>query len=68
MTEQRRWVLQIQRRGVAGDSEESGEDGGAHTRVELLPTLDVRGHLYDTGQGKDNDMTLPGNRKKNEKV
>lgn len=33
------------------------------TRVEVLPTLDGRGRLYDVGLGKDEDI-LPGNRKK----
>jgi hypothetical protein len=37
------------------------------TRVEVLPTLDARGKLYDVGQGKD-DKVLPGNKKKKEKV
>ena len=45
------------------------EDGvQTRTRVEVLPTLDVRGRLYDVGQGKDDDRLLPGNRKKKEKV
>ncbi|KAH9080441.1 CwfJ C-terminus 1-domain-containing protein-like protein [Lactarius deliciosus] len=45
------------------------EDGvQVRTRVEVLPTLDVRGRLYDVGHGKDDDRALPGNRKKKEKV
>jgi hypothetical protein len=45
------------------------EDGvQIRTRVEVLPTLDVRGRLYDVGHGKDDDRLLPGNRKKKEKV
>jgi hypothetical protein len=45
------------------------EDGvQLRTRVEVLPTLDVRGRLYDVGHGKDDDRLLPGNRKKKEKV
>ena len=47
----------------------SGEDGTqTRTRVEVLPTLDARGRLYDVGQGKDDGEVLPGNRKKKEKV
>lgn len=36
--------------------------------MELLPTLDVRGNLYDVGQGKDDAPLPPGNRKKKEVV
>jgi hypothetical protein len=38
------------------------------TRVEVLPTLDARGRLYDVGHGKDDGKVLPGNKKKKEKV
>jgi hypothetical protein len=39
------------------------------TRVEVLPTLDAHGRLYDVGHGKDDGkVLLPGNRKKKEKV
>lgn len=38
------------------------------TRVEVLPTLDARGRLYDVGHGKDDGNVLPGNKKKKEKV
>jgi len=45
------------------------EDGvQTRTRVEVLPTLDARGRLYDVGLGKDDGKALPGNRKKKEKV
>lgn len=45
------------------------EDGAqTRTRVEVLPTLDARGRLYDVGLGKDDGKVLPGNRKKKEKV
>jgi hypothetical protein len=45
------------------------EDGvQTRTRVEVLPTLDARGRLYDVGLGKDDGNVLPGNRKKKEKV
>jgi hypothetical protein len=47
----------------------TGEDGAqTRTRVEVLPTLDARGRLYDVGLGKDDGNVLPGNRKKKEKV
>ena len=48
----------------------STDDDGVQTRtrVEVLPTLDARGRLYDVGQGKDDGKVLPGNRKKKEKV
>ena len=39
------------------------------TKVEVLPTLDGRGRLYDIGAGKGGDAPLPpGNRRKKEKV
>jgi hypothetical protein len=39
------------------------------TKVEVLPTLDGRGRLYDIGTGKAGDTPLPpGNRRKKEKV
>lgn len=46
------------------------DDDGTQTRtrVEVLPTLDARGRLYDVGHGKDDGKVLPGNRKKKEKV
>ncbi|KAG9315636.1 CwfJ C-terminus 1-domain-containing protein-like protein [Chiua virens] len=42
-----------------------GEPGQpiVRTKVEVLPTLDARGRLYDTGHGKDDAEPLPGNRK-----
>ncbi|KAJ2934586.1 hypothetical protein H1R20_g2505, partial [Candolleomyces eurysporus] len=40
---------------------------GVRTKVEVLPTLDVQGRLYDVGQGgKDEEVRGPGNRKKKE--
>lgn len=47
-----------------------GEPGQpvVRTKVEVLPTLDARGRLYDVGHGKDDAGPLPGNRKKKEKV
>ncbi|OBZ68794.1 Pre-mRNA-splicing factor cwf19 [Grifola frondosa] len=44
-----------------------GEEG-VRTRVEVLPTLDARGRLYDVGLGKDEPALPPGNRKKKEIV
>lgn len=41
---------------------------GADGEVEVLPTLDVRGRLYDVGQGKDDAPLPPGNRVPKEKV
>lgn len=39
------------------------------TKVEVLPTLDGRGRLYDIGAGKGVDSPFPpGNRRKKEKV
>ncbi|KAK0504029.1 CwfJ C-terminus 1-domain-containing protein-like protein [Armillaria luteobubalina] len=46
-------------------------DGGGtvRTKVEVLPTLDGQGRLYDVGHGQnDETAVLPGNRKKKEKV
>lgn len=41
-------------------------DSGARTKVEVLPTLDARGRLYDVGHGKGEDRPPPGNRRKKE--
>ncbi|PPQ99199.1 hypothetical protein CVT26_014122 [Gymnopilus dilepis] len=43
------------------------EEGGVRTKVEVLPTLDARGRLYDVGQGREDSPPPPGNRKKKEK-
>ncbi|KAF8909023.1 CwfJ C-terminus 1-domain-containing protein-like protein [Gymnopilus junonius] len=43
---------------------QGGEGGGVRTRVEVLPTLDSRGRLYDVGHGKDDTPPPLGNRKK----
>ncbi|KAG6819995.1 hypothetical protein H0H93_006698 [Arthromyces matolae] len=42
------------------------EKSGVVTKTEVLPTLDGRGRLYDMGHGKDDAVTLPGNRRKKE--
>jgi len=45
------------------------EKSGVRTKVEVLPTLDGRGRLYDVGSGGgDDEQPQPGNRKKKEKV
>ncbi|KAF9816911.1 hypothetical protein IEO21_03785 [Rhodonia placenta] len=41
------------------------EKGGVRTKVEVLPTLDARGRLYDVGQGRDDSSLPAGNRKRN---
>lgn len=41
---------------------------GVRTKVEVLPTLDARGRMYDVGHGKEDEKDLPGNKKKKEKV
>lgn len=44
-------------------------EGGVRKKVEVLPTLDAQGRLYDVGHGKVDEEVLPGNRKKkDEKV
>jgi hypothetical protein len=53
---------------ASGDGDESDEER-VTTKVEVLPSIDGRGRLYDTGKGRDDDArVLPGNRKKKEKV
>lgn len=49
------------------NSRGAGEESSG-ARVEVLPSLDVRGRLYDVGEGKDDGQLLPGNRKKKQKV
>ena len=46
------------------------EEDGKRVEVQVLPTLDARGQLYDVGTGKeDADVPRAGNRrKKPEKV
>jgi hypothetical protein len=51
-----------------GDGDGSDEER-VTTKVEVLPSMDGQGRLYDTGKGRDDDTrVLPGNRKKKEKV
>jgi hypothetical protein len=55
--------------GVGGDHEDESEDEHVTTKVEVLPSLDAQGRLYDTGKGREDDVRrLPGNRKKKEQV
>lgn len=54
---------------AAASSGTSSGEGGTRTRIEIVPTMDGRGRLYDVGHGaKDDAPLLPGNRKKPEKV
>ncbi|KAJ7069993.1 CwfJ C-terminus 1-domain-containing protein-like protein [Mycena amicta] len=43
-----------------------GDEDGVRTRVEVLPTLDGHGRLYDLGHGSEDEPALPGNRRKKE--
>jgi hypothetical protein len=43
-------------------------DSEVRKKVEILPTLDAHGRLYDVGHGKDDGQPMPGNRRKKEKV
>jgi hypothetical protein len=54
------------RRANGVSTDEHGVE--TRTRVEVLPTLDARGRLYDVGHGKDDGKVLPGNKRKREKV
>jgi hypothetical protein len=55
-------------RGSHGD-EDSSDEEAVTTKVEMLPSMDGRGRLYDTGKGREDDTrVLPGNRKKKETV
>ncbi|KAF8208746.1 CwfJ C-terminus 1-domain-containing protein-like protein [Mycena galopus ATCC 62051] len=42
-------------------------EGGVRRKVEVLPTLDGQGRLYDVGHGAEEEPKGPGNRKKKEK-
>lgn len=55
------------RRAAGGtpDGEEQGEEAGRREHVEMLPTLDARGRLYDIGAGDSSSQpAAPGNRRK----
>jgi len=55
---------------AAGDTGSGDEGVAAHEKVEMVPTVDAQGRLYDVGYGKNeqNDEPRPGNRRKKEKV
>lgn len=45
------------------------DENGVRKKVEVLPSLDARGRMYDVGLGsKDEDKAHPGNGRKKEKV
>lgn len=45
-----------------------GNERKTDVRVEVLPTIDARGKLYDVGKGRDDaEAARPGNRKRKEK-
>lgn len=61
----------LEREYEAASRKATGGGGGSEglrTRVEILPTLDGQGRLYDVGHGKEDDAALSGNHKKKEKV
>lgn len=62
---EREYDEEIRRSNHGGDD---GEERGVRTKVQVLPTLDGQGRLYDVGYGKDDGDVLPGNRNKKEKV
>ena len=42
-----------------------GDNKTRAVRVEVLPTMDARGRLYDVGQGKNDGVAVSGNKRKN---
>lgn len=47
---------------------DNGDERKTTARLEVLPTLDAQGRLYDVGSGRDAGQSLlPGNRKKKDK-
>jgi hypothetical protein len=54
--------------GFESNDHHRGGKSSVRTKVEVLPTLNAQGQLYDVGHGKDDGKSLPGNRKKKEKV
>jgi len=46
-----------------------GDEGVVRKKLEMMPTLDARGRMYDVGRGGERESDgLPGNRRKKEKV
>lgn len=60
--------LEREYEAAAGISDDGPKGQKVRTKVEVLPTLDGQGRLYDVGHGKQDDRPLPGNRKKKDKV
>ena len=55
--------------GVQGQMGRVMDQTSGGVEIQVLPTLDGRGRLYDIGTGKDNGQTQPGDRRrKTEKV
>ncbi|KZP31432.1 hypothetical protein FIBSPDRAFT_1037429 [Athelia psychrophila] len=44
----------------------AGAQSGVRTQLQVLPTLDAQGRMYDVGHGKEDAPVLSGNRKKKE--
>ncbi|KAJ7712436.1 CwfJ C-terminus 1-domain-containing protein-like protein [Mycena metata] len=58
----------LEREYEAESRKANGADSdGVRRKVEVLPTLDGQGRLYDVGHGAEEEPTLAGNRKKKEK-
>lgn len=57
---EKEYEAELQKANGGGDSD------NVRTKVEVLPTLDIRGNLYDVGEGKDTPPLPSGNRKKKE--
>ena len=55
---------------TAGGTGSGDEGAGAREKVEMVPTVDAQGRLYDVGYGKNgqDEELKPGNRRKKEKV
>ncbi|EJC97994.1 uncharacterized protein FOMMEDRAFT_129928 [Fomitiporia mediterranea MF3/22] len=58
----------VERGGDNDDDEDGGAGKKTKTRLEVLPTLDARGRLYDVGAGREDEGPLPGNRSKKRKL
>ncbi|KAG9010213.1 hypothetical protein FRB94_010912 [Tulasnella sp. JGI-2019a] len=64
---ERQYEMEVQKAQDGGGGRD-GDDNGV--RVEVLPTLDGHGRLYDVGIGRNDGLPqpLPGNRKKKEHI
>lgn len=58
------------RAAEAAENGDNGADGGGGDRVEMVPTIDAQGRLYDVGAGKNEPSAdlRPGNRRKKDPV